>query len=526
MTPRPRGVEFPAMLTHPEWADTVVLAPPSGTGTRLITGIAVVPDLTGRPEALDGRLLTVAITADRADWRLDTLIQLAVTAGAGALLLPGVEPLRRASLALALRLGLPVLGCTTPLDAALALRSLIAEGDRRAAELVLRTAEVCRNAGARIDDLVRDLGALFRRPTALLDAGGVVAGSAVVSSGDSGVVAKALLPRSAPGPVVLTLPEGGELVAHPVATTQAAAPIWLAVRLPSRLPAETAALTQALLVATAGVSQRLAVRRLSVERDARARASLLGELLHAAGEPSTGTRRRSLDAGWRLEGWHIGIRLDAGRDVDTVALRADVVAALQEQGLDAVVVEHGDGWSSWTTLSEEPTAAAVEAHSAAVRRAQHELSEAVRLSVGVGRTHAGPAGIGRTLAEATDAARLAANRSASGYFVHIDRLGLAQLLLAWTRTDTFHPAARSLLAPLTGQPGDLLRTLSAYLDAESSLSETAAVLGIHRNTVAARIARVQELLNVELADAEERLALHLACRTILTADERSAPSPG
>jgi hypothetical protein len=134
----------------------------------------------------------------------------------------------------------------------------------------------------------------------------------------------------------------------------------------------------------------------------------------------------------------------------------------------------------------------------------------------VGRAHDGPSGIARTLGEATDAARLAVTRSASGYFVHIDRLGLAQLLLAWTRTDTFQPAARSLLVPLDGQPGDLLRTLSAYLDAESSLAETAAVLGVHRNTVAARMNRIQELLHVNLTEPDERLALHLACRTTLT----------
>jgi hypothetical protein len=51
-----------------------------------------------------------------------------------------------------------------------------------------------------------------------------------------------------------------------------------------------------------------------------------------------------------------------------------------------------------------------------------------------------------------------------------------------------------MLEPLREQPGDLLATLTAYLDAESSLTETAAVLGVHRNTVTARIARAQELL--------------------------------
>lgn len=99
--------------------------------------------------------------------------------------------------------------------------------------------------------------------------------------------------------------------------------------------------------------------------------------------------------------------------------------------------------------------------------------------------------------------------------MHVDRLGIGQLLLGWTRTDTFLQAARSMLEPLRDQPGDLLNTLTAYLDAESSLTETAAVLGVHRNTVTARITRAQELLGMELTDPDERLALHLACRSVL-----------
>jgi hypothetical protein len=490
-----RGVPLAAMLDHPEWTGTVSLLAAGAANEHPVTGIAVVPDLTGRPTGLDGRLLAVVLSAGRTDWRLDTLLHRAEAAGAGAVLLPGVEPLLQGSVALAQRLDLPVLGSASPLDAALSLRSFIAEGDSLKADLVLRTAEVCRRAGPLVDDLLGALRALFRRPTALLDAsGGVVAGDEVAAS--------------------------AELVTERV-TTEQGSPIRLAVLLPHRLPAEAEALAGALLVATAGVAQRLAARRLSVERDARARASLLGELLHPAGELSTGTRRRSLDAGWRLDGWHIGIRLDAGSDVDTAALRAEVVAALAEQGLSPAVVEHGEGWSAWTTSAEEPAPADVEAHAAAVRRAQRELSATVRLAVGVGRAHDGPSGISRTLGEATDAARLAVTRSASGYFVHIDRLGLAQLLLAWTRTDTFQPAARSLLVPLDGQPGDLLRTLSAYLDAESSLAETAAVLGVHRNTVAARMTRIQELLHVNLTEPDERLALHLACRTTLTANHKN-----
>ncbi|MER5394466.1 helix-turn-helix domain-containing protein [Saccharopolyspora sp. NPDC002686] len=61
--------------------------------------------------------------------------------------------------------------------------------------------------------------------------------------------------------------------------------------------------------------------------------------------------------------------------------------------------------------------------------------------------------------------------------------------------------------------------MAAYLDAESSIAETAAVLGVHRNTVAARIERIERLLAVDLHHRDERLALHLACRAVGRTEE-------
>ena len=91
------------------------------------------------------------------------------------------------------------------------------------------------------------------------------------------------------------------------------------------------------------------------------------------------------------------------------------------------------------------------------------------------------------------------------------RLGLEQLLLSWTGGDTFGPAAASLLSPLSALEQE---TLAAYLDAESSVVATAERLALHRNTVAARIQRIQSLLGADLDDPSSRLALQLACRVV------------
>jgi hypothetical protein len=387
-----------------------------------------------------------------------------------------------------------VLGALDPLAAALTATRLLRASDQVVAELVARTAAVCAATGGGVDELVAELAKAWRRPVWLLDgAGDVVAGPE-------------------PGPAG-TDTDAGVLLNRPVGAGPR--PTVLATAVPPGIPAEHAAVRAALGVAAGAVGQRLAEKRLAVERDARLRMSLLAELVQTAAEPDPGTRRRALDAGWQLEGWHVGIRIDVPGTVDPVTMRPEVLRAFEAAHLHALVVEQGQGWGAWTTFGEEPGAAELQRHATAARRAQWLLRSTLTSAMGVGRLQRHAAGLARTLGEAGDAARLAATRSASGYFVHVDRLGLGQLLLAWTRTDTFLPAARSMLQPLRDQPGDLLATLTAYLDAESSLTETAAVLGVHRNTVAARVAKAQELLGVELTDPDERLALHLACRSVL-----------
>ncbi|MGP3776869.1 helix-turn-helix domain-containing protein [Streptomyces sp. SDT5-1] len=505
------GVPLSAMLAHPSWRDVVALAGPEDARPvhRPVAARDVARPL---PDALEGRLLVLLDGADRGDWRLDALLRRAHGAGVAALLVPGTATLRMSSALLAERLRLPVLGAPDPLAAHLALERMTAEPGLLRAESALRTTRVCARAGDGVDALLGELGALLDRPVALVtaDARHLAGDPATVAPGEQDTVARQLAGPPLPRP--LDLPGGAHLLTHPVGTERV--PPRLAVRLPARLAPEAEAVTAALEVASGAVRERLALRRLDLERSARHRTSLLGELLRpAGGEIPDAVRRHAVEFGWRLDGWHTGIRIGTGPDVDVAGLRAEVTAAFVAERLAAQVVEQGDGWSAWTSTDQEPSTADIERHAAAVRRVQRRLPEVLHAYVGVGRAHPGPAGIARSLGEAADAARLAQGREASGRFFHVDRLGLAQLLLAWTRTDTFQPAARSLLEPLAGEPGDLVRTLTAYLDAESSTAETAAVLGVHRNTVAARIARVQQLLSVDLADPDERLALHLACRT-------------
>ena len=77
--------------------------------------------------------------------------------------------------------------------------------------------------------------------------------------------------------------------------------------------------------------------------------------------------------------------------------------------------------------------------------------------------------------------------------------------------------ARALLAPLLrGRPDvrrERLATLRAVLD-EAGLAEAADALGVHRNTVAYRVRRIEEATGWRLADPELRFPLALALRLV------------
>lgn len=82
--------------------------------------------------------------------------------------------------------------------------------------------------------------------------------------------------------------------------------------------------------------------------------------------------------------------------------------------------------------------------------------------------------------------------------------------------------ARALLAPLlsgrTERDQRMLATLRSVLD-HAGLAEAAAALGIHRNTLTYRVARIEQATGWQLSDATLRFSLGLAVRLVQSAQE-------
>jgi purine catabolism regulator len=93
-------------------------------------------------------------------------------------------------------------------------------------------------------------------------------------------------------------------------------------------------------------------------------------------------------------------------------------------------------------------------------------------------------------------------------------LGLYRLLYALQPMPELTSYREDVLGRLRlkDRGGVLMQTLAAYLATNGSPTDAAERLHLHRNTVLYRLGRIEDLLGVDLRDAEVRLALHLALK--------------
>ncbi|MBN6051687.1 helix-turn-helix domain-containing protein, partial [Nonomuraea sp. RK-328] len=97
-----------------------------------------------------------------------------------------------------------------------------------------------------------------------------------------------------------------------------------------------------------------------------------------------------------------------------------------------------------------------------------------------------------------------------------DLSGLDRMLEEWYSSDAAQQAVRELLQPVLDlggeRPAQLIAILRAYLDHHGSPQRAAEEVDMHRNAVSRNIRRIEALLQADLSDPQQRLALQLACR--------------
>jgi DNA-binding PucR family transcriptional regulator len=137
--------------------------------------------------------------------------------------------------------------------------------------------------------------------------------------------------------------------------------------------------------------------------------------------------------------------------------------------------------------------------------------------VGVSRPFAESAGRSAAEAEARATLEAAEVLASPPLVARADRLAAYRLLGNLHNVPDGQRQARALLGPLLrGRPDvrrERLATLRAVLD-QPGLAEAAALLGVHRNTVAYRVRRIEEATGWRLADPDLRFPLALALRLV------------
>jgi len=126
------------------------------------------------------------------------------------------------------------------------------------------------------------------------------------------------------------------------------------------------------------------------------------------------------------------------------------------------------------------------------------------------------AGIGRVLAQASQARRVAALLGAGVRVVDAAGLGSVELLLATAPAEATQAFRASLLSPLLDYDAahgtELVRTLRVFLDCSGSWTKAAEAMFVHVNSLRYRMRRVEDLTGRDLGSLADQAALLLALR--------------
>ncbi|MGW1179886.1 PucR family transcriptional regulator [Streptomyces drozdowiczii] len=496
-----RPLTLVELLRHGPLPDVTVHGPADLPAEILSVRIA------DRVESLDtlrpGTAVVLVGHAASAAWTVEIALRKAWEHAAACVVVPP-GPVRAGSVAdLAGRLGVPLLVVEgDPLDTAVLLASAVARPEAGRTALLARAAQRIARAGNRPNAVLAALHEVLPRTSVALTgpSGVLLAGRAsALHAPDTSVSACVPVPEPAPG--------GGDLAV-------------LTARSQSRAPDWTTTMTEVLELAVAPLTAWAAGERLTAERSEEAAAALLRTLVDryapgaapaapAEADPVLGA---AVARGWATRGPFVACAVRPDR-----APAADAGAALrqwwQEAGLGGPLVAYRGVHVAWRTLPGDGGPPA-DAFGTAERR----LSSAVAAPAGpwrVAAAVAGPVDGLAALGPALDDAVAAVGVAGPATVVRADRAGPAQLLAALPREALRRPA-ETLLAPLLTADRDatLLRTLAVLLDSGGAPSTAAARLGVHRNTVTARLERLRAL-GCDPDDPELRLPLHLACQVLL-----------
>jgi len=151
------------------------------------------------------------------------------------------------------------------------------------------------------------------------------------------------------------------------------------------------------------------------------------------------------------------------------------------------------------------------------RVAAGAIADLLGRTVAVSRPFSAPGDRPAAEAQARAALEVAESMPVTAPVVLAARLPVYRMLGAVHHVGDGPALSRAVLEPLLGGRPDVrdehLATLRAYLD-RGGVTETATALGVHRNTIAYRLRRIEAVTGWDLADPDIRLAVAFALRFV------------
>src|SRR3989454_9839165 len=232
-----------------------------------------------------------------------------------------------------------------------------------------------------------------------------------------------------------------------------------------------------------------------------------------AGRPGShqAARERAKRKGFDVDAPYLVIAAEPVERGVAPRIRAAWQRLLATMRSSALVRERGDSTLALVSLAGkraiEPRALVEQLH-----RAARAAGGPVALGYGAVRT--GTAEIASGAREAEQALTMGRRLFGADSATAFKNLGLYRLLYALQPGPELRAFRDDVLGRLgvKDRRGVLLETLGGYLATNGSPTEAANLLHLHRNTGLYRLGRIEELLGVDLRNAEVRLALHLALK--------------
>lgn len=469
-------MELSAIVTALHDFDVRHLAGPT---SGVAHSVALVEDVDGIDERLFGSIviLTASTSSQLDDYQLDVALRRAGESGVAAVVLPGWSALARSGDHVADRSAVAVLGSQATKDLA---------------HLVIATERALRpGADAQLARIVRlldviDEAAEAGAETVITEASRVLAHDLeIVEQGDE-TEPHASLEPGATGDVVVG----------------------------ARLAAE----------AVARIRRR---ERRNEELLLRSGTQLLDELLTQSLDRANIAAAKASPQQFRVDGWHRVANLELvseeGDQLDREA-RLDALALVLGRALPARHWLSGVVHGRLVIVHTEVIRASTDPHASVPQfesLIEHLTAASPELSswVGLGGAHQGLTGLRSSAAEARSAILTARANQRPDKLTLFDASGIRRILTEWLASDTARTSVVQLLGGLDTlgpeRATEMVRTLQVYLDERGSFAKAGRRLNLHANAVAYRVRQASALIDTDLKDPEERLALQIACRASL-----------